>query len=83
MSTAIRLEPLTEANFDAFEKLLVETGEAGCFCSFWHGKLDMAEWKEREKCEPGKNRDTTLSRIREGFKIGVLAYEGETCVGWV
>lgn len=83
MDTPIRLEKLTESNFPAFEQLLINTNEEGCYCSFWHGKLPMAEWKEQEKCAPEKNRETTLAKVRSGFHVGVLAYEGNHCVGWI
>lgn len=83
MNSAIRLEKLTEANFEIFEKLLTDTNEAGCYCSFWHGKIPMNEWKDREKCAPEKNRETTLAKIRSGFHVGVLGFEDSRCVGWI
>ena len=79
-----RFERLTEMNFDKFEKLLFDSNEAGCYCSFWHGKWASVDaWKALEKNEPAKNRQTTLEKVRTGFHVGVLAYEGEACIAWI
>lgn len=84
MSANFRLERLGETNFADYEKLTGCEGDGGCFCAAWHQKISsIAEWKRRCREAPLSNRDTVLSKVRAGFHVGVLAYEGDWLLGWI
>jgi hypothetical protein len=79
----IRLEKLTEENFEVFSEFL-NRHDSGCYCSFWHQKFSsMEEWDKRKAEEPEKNKACLLEKIRSRFHPGVLAYRGDDLVAWV
>ncbi len=79
----MRLERLSEENFNDYEKL-TNCNNSGCFCAFWHGKWKtVEEWKEREKTRPLENRELVRQKLRFGFHPGVLAYDGNDLVAWI
>lgn len=83
---ALALRPLTEGNFADYEALTraEASGKTGCYCAFWHQKFtSSAEWERRQKEEPQKNRDAVLARVRGGFHVGVLAYDGDDLLAWI
>lgn len=82
--SSLTVKQLTEDNFSDFEKLLCDSNEPGCYCSFWHSKwASVDKWKEQVNCAPQKNKITTLEKVRSGFHVGVLIYENSNCVAWV
>jgi hypothetical protein len=79
----IRLERLTEENFEVFASL-INCEDDGCYCSFWHQKISsMEEWDRRKAQEPEKNKSCMLERLRSRFHLGVLAYQGNDLVAWI
>jgi GNAT superfamily N-acetyltransferase len=70
--------PLTAESWDAFERLVGEHGACGgCWCMYW--RLTSAAY------EAGKgdgNRRAFRAVVRKGGPTGVLAYDGDTPVGW-
>ncbi len=83
MNSEIRLERLTEENFEIFSSFL-NRHDSGCYCSFWHQKFSsMDQWDKRKAEEPEKNKACMLEKIRAQFHPGVLAYQGTDLVGWV
>ena len=81
--TFLRLETLTEKNFDEFSSFL-NCEDSGCYCSFWHQKLSsMEEWDKRKAEEPEKNKACMLDKVRSRFHLGVLVYRGDNLVAWV
>ena len=82
MST-LRLEPLSEDNFEAFSSL-INCEDAGCYCSFWHQKWSsMEEWDKRKAEAPDKNKACMLEKVRSRFHLGVLVYRGNEIVAWM
>lgn len=83
MTQCIRLEQLTETNFEAFAAFL-NCQDSGCYCSFWHQKWNsMAEWDQRKAEAPDLNKSCMLDKVRSRFHVGVLAYQGERSVAWI
>lgn len=79
----IRLERLTEANFETFASF-INCEDGGCYCSFWHQKWSsMEEWDKRKAEAPEKNRSCMLDKVRSRFHLGVLAYQGDELVAWI
>lgn len=79
----IRLEKLTEANFETFAGF-INCEDGGCYCSFWHQKFaSLEEWDQRKANEPEKNKACVLEKIRARFHLGVLAYQGDELVAWI
>jgi len=79
----IRLEKLTEDNFEAFSAF-INAEDSGCYCSFWHQKItSMEEWDKRKATEPEKNKSCVLDKIRSRFHLGVLAYQDDEIVAWI
>jgi GNAT superfamily N-acetyltransferase len=71
--------PLTPERFADFEQLFGPRGAcAGCWCMFW--KLEAAEFKLL--CGDGTHA-MLKARVDVGEIPGLLAYAGETPVGWV
>jgi len=79
----LRLERLTENNFETFSSFL-NCEDSGCYCSFWHQKISsMEEWEKRKGSEPEKNKTCMLDKVRSRFHLGVLVYRAEELVAWV
>ena len=80
----MRIEKLTEENFQDYEELTSCGKDGGCYCSFWHQKWSsMDEWIKRQKEAPELNRATILDKVKSQFHVGILAYEGRDLLGWV
>lgn len=77
-SEAITFRPLDRDNWKDLESLFGERGASGgCWCMFWRGT--------RAEFEAGKGDDNrrSLRRLaRSGKPPGILAYAGDTAVGW-
>lgn len=87
MNGDLRLEPLTQANFRAFERfdplLLCDDGGA-CYCAFAHRRWrDAAEWERQKKEAPLANRDIVLAKVKEGSHVGILVFREADVAGWV
>lgn len=79
----IRVERLTESNFSDYETLTNCESGGGCYCSFWHQKISsMQEWDQRKNENPMLNRQIVLDKVKTGFHVGVLAYEGTDLLAW-
>ena len=80
----IKLEHLNEKNFSDFESLTCRQAHGGCYCAFWHQKWkSMADWEKCQKETPEKNRQMVFEKMRSGFHVGVLAYEGSNLIAWL
>jgi L-amino acid N-acyltransferase YncA len=78
------LRPIDESNLDDYATLTCDEGGGGCYCAFWHQRFaSHAEWMERCRTDPDANRRTVIDRVRSGFHVGVLAYEGDRLAGWI
>jgi GNAT superfamily N-acetyltransferase len=82
----MRIEPLTLANFPAYEAL-TGRGDDGktCYCSFWHQKVTSMEAYDAAKREnPLALREIVRQRVVSGFHVGALAHDdaGDP-VAWV
>lgn len=80
----LRIEKLSEENFADYEALTSHESEGGCYCSFWHQKWSsMADWETCKKETPERNRQIVLEKVRAGFHVGVLAYQGDELLAWL
>lgn len=43
----------------------------------------MADWQKCQKETPERNRQIVFEKMRSGFHVGVLAYQGTDLVAWV
>ncbi len=81
---SIRIERLSEKNFADYESLTCRQAHGGCYCAFWHQKWNsMADWEKCQKETPEKNRQMVFEKMRSGFHVGVLAYQGDELVAWL
>nr|WP_246401550.1 GNAT family N-acetyltransferase [Jiangella mangrovi] len=74
----MRVEPLTEALWPAFEELMADSGgpAARCWCMAW--RLGP----EYRKRPPSANHDDFRAVVAAGPPPGLLALSGDTAVGW-
>ncbi|MCM2279057.1 MAG: hypothetical protein NDJ89_13360 [Oligoflexia bacterium] len=80
----ITIRQLTLDNFADYESLTACQSDGGCYCAFWHVKVtSMDEWKQRQKDRPDQNRAAVFEKVRSGFHVGALAYQGEQLVAWL
>jgi GNAT superfamily N-acetyltransferase len=71
--------PLTPEHFPAFERLFGPRGAcAGCWCMFW--KMASAEYN---LLRGDGTHNLMKARVDAGEIPGLLAYDGDTAVGWV
>lgn len=83
MNLTLRLEKLTEKNFEAFASM-INCEDGGCYCSFWHQKISsMEEWDAKKTNTPDSNKACVLEKVRAGFHAGVLVYRNQDLVAWV
>jgi len=74
---AVRVTPLTSANWRDLEEVLGGNGDGGCWCMWW--RLDDEEYDE-QRGEPNKN--ALKSIVDAGEMPGVIAYVGKQPAGW-
>jgi len=75
----IRIEPVTPARWPDLERLFGERGACGgCWCMFW--KLPSADFKH---LSGDGTRQMQKSLVEQGVVPGILAYDGETPIGWI
>jgi GNAT superfamily N-acetyltransferase len=76
---AVAVHPLTPDRWPDLERLFGPRGAcAGCWCMWW--RVPRREWAA------GKgdgNRRALAAYVRAGHVPGLLAYDGETPVGWI
>ncbi len=75
----LRIHPLTPERWDDLVDLFgPERGaNSGCWCMWW--RMSRAEWKATSR---GERRDRFRELVDAGRPPGILAYGGETAVGW-
>lgn len=74
----MRFEPLTIANWEAFEKLFGHRGACGgCWCMTWRSK--RADYESKK----GEGNRLAIRELCETEKpLGVLAFDGPEAIGW-
>ena len=43
----------------------------------------MADWEACQKNTPERNRQMVFEKMRSGFHVGALAFDGSTAVAWI
>jgi len=75
----IRIVPATADRWADFEGLFGPSGACyGCWCTYWR-----QSHAERAKATAAGSKALIKKRFAQHRAPGLLAYEGETCVGWV
>jgi predicted GNAT family acetyltransferase len=79
MPAALAIHPLTPDRFDDLVDLFGPHvgGNSGCWCMWW--RMARADWKAASREE---RRDRFRSIVKAGPPPGILAYDGESAVGW-
>jgi GNAT superfamily N-acetyltransferase len=79
MDDALTFQPVTARTLPAFEAFFAARGAPKwCWCMAF--RRTPAEVKVASSAN---SRKQIVGRIRDGVPVGLLAYEGETAVGWV
>lgn len=74
----LKTRPLTRADASTLVTLFGKNGACGgCWCMFWH-----LPRKDFDAGKAGANRDLLAERVADGRTSGVLAFDGDTAVGW-
>jgi GNAT superfamily N-acetyltransferase len=75
---ALAFHPLTPERWDAFEALFGDRGACGgCWCMYWRRPRS-----EFEKNKGAGNRRAMKALVTAEREPGLLAFDGETPVGW-
>jgi GNAT superfamily N-acetyltransferase len=78
-AAGLSFRPVTAANVADFEAFFSSPGAPKwCWCMVW--RRTSAEAKHRA---PADRRRMMMDRIAAGTPVGLLAFDGETSVGWV
>lgn len=76
---AIRIVPATAERWGDFEDLFGPSGACyGCWCAYW--RQTHAEARDKTAAD---NKALIHRRFAESPPPGLLAFDGEKCVGWV
>lgn len=76
--TELRCNEVTPERWGDLERLFGEQGACGgCWCMYW--RLAPKDWTAGKE---GGNREALRALVASGTPPGVLAYDGETPVGW-
>jgi GNAT superfamily N-acetyltransferase len=80
----LRVVPLDAAHLAACQSLF-ETAASPCFCRYWHFEGTKNDWLARCALSPNENRDEQAAGVRAGSADtrGLLAFDGDVCVGWM
>jgi GNAT superfamily N-acetyltransferase len=74
-----RVVPLTPDIWPAFERLFGKQGACmGCWCMYW--RLPRKDW---DAARGDKAKRLFKRRVTAGPPPGVVAFDGETAVGWL
>lgn len=75
----MQFRPVTSERWDDFETLFGECGAyGGCWCMWW--RTTRREFSRQQ----GEGNKRAMKQIVDSGKVpGLLAYEGETPIGWV
>jgi hypothetical protein len=78
-SPAVEIFPLTPDRFDDLVELFGPDrgANSGCWCMWW--RMPRGDWKATPREE---KRDRFRAIVEQGPPPGVLAYDGDTAVGW-
>jgi hypothetical protein len=81
---AIVIRQLSDENFHDYEFVTTLDKEKPCYCSWWHIKpTSMEAYDEEKKKNPEKFLECVRTKLKTGFHVGVLAYEGQKPVAWI
>ena len=76
---ALKIVPVTPERWDDLERLFGPNGAcAGCWCMWW--RVTAGEYKAMKGAP---NREALHGIVQAGDAPGLLAYDGETPVGWI
>lgn len=79
MTTAIAIHPLTPDRWPAFEALMgPKGGVGGCWCMLWRQSK-----RDHDRNAGAGNRAAMQALVQKGPPPGLLAYDGDRCVGWL
>jgi ribosomal protein S18 acetylase RimI-like enzyme len=78
----LTFRPLTKDEWPALEALFGKSGAcAGCWCMYW--RLGRGEWKGPQRERNARNKVKFRRLVAKGPPPGLLAFDGDTAVGWV
>src|SRR5690349_7723336 len=78
----LTFRPLTKNEWPALEALFGKSGAcAGCWCMYW--RLGRGEWKGPQRLRGARNKVKFGRLVDKGPPPGLLAFDGDTAVGWV
>ena len=78
----LTFRPLTKKDWPAFDALFGKSGAcAGCWCMYW--RLGRGEWKGPQSERGARNKVKFRRLVEKGPPPGLLAFDGDTAVGWV
>jgi ribosomal protein S18 acetylase RimI-like enzyme len=78
----LTFRPLTKNEWPALEALFGKSGAcAGCWCMYW--RLAKGEWKGPQRERSARNKVKFQRLVESGPVTGLLAFDGDTAVGWV
>jgi GNAT superfamily N-acetyltransferase len=78
----LTFRPLTENEWPALEALFGKSGAcAGCWCMYW--RLGRGEWEGPQRERGARNKRKFRRLVEKGPPPGLLAFDGDTAVGWV
>jgi len=75
-------EPLGPARLEALAELFRRAGSA-CFCHYFHFEGDKNAWLARLAFEPKRNEQALGERAALDPPRGIVALDGDACVGWM
>lgn len=76
--STVKFSPLTPDRWDDLEVLFGERGACGgCWCMWW--KLSRADWTAGKGM---KNKNALKKIVKSGISPGIIAYDGDSPVGW-
>jgi GNAT superfamily N-acetyltransferase len=79
----LTFRPLTRKEWPALEALFGKSGAcAGCWCMYW--RLGRGEWEGPQRERSARNKVKFRRLVEKGPRPpGILAFDGDTAVGWV
>lgn len=79
MQERIKVVPARKEQWDDLEKLFGKNGACGgCWCMYWRQARSEYELLKGEG-----NKQFLKSMVEDGVEPGLLAYDGDTPVGWI